>query len=412
MEEKMLILKMLQEGKINTEEAVKLLEALEKANTGTAPAGSKIDELRDELTAKLNEIKIDDKLNKFGEKASKIATTFGEKAGKLAEQLGENINAEKTEKFTEEFTKRMEVLGQEIAESATKFADVFAGQVGNLFDNVYEKYKYNSSYTYPVEDAPDIYLKTNNFSVKFGLCDTREMKVNISVNSNMPQLVIDDYLKTIIDSGIYKLSSEFPGRTWGKIEVLLPKGINMINISTDNAKCEISDMDVKQLNCSTANGRVTISKCIADEIEIFTDNEKVILNEVTARTAKVRTSNSKIIIEGSSLDNIDAKTSNAAITVIASRKGDSLSPGYTLYTSNGKIDIGIANEEGFEYMVDAHTTMSSIDVKLTNLTYETDKKSIGMQEVIDLKSENYDTASNKISVKAYTSNAPISIKNI
>lgn len=412
MEEKVLILKMLQEGKITTDDAVKLLEALEKASPGTTPAGSKMDELKDEITAKLNEIKIDDKLNKFGEKASKIATTFGEKAGKLAEQLGENISTEKTEKFTEEFTKRMEVLGQDIAESAAKFADVFADQVGNLFDTVYEKYKYNSSYTYPVEDALDIYLQTSNFSVKIGLCDTREMKVNISVNSNMPQLVIDEYFKTIMDSGSYRLSSEFPGRTWGRIELLIPKGMNVLSISTDNAKCEISDMDVKQLSCATANGRISLSRCSADEIELFTDNEKVILNEITTRTAKVRTSNSKIIIEDSHLDNIDAKTSNAAIMVYASRKGESLSPCYTLITSNGKIDLDIANEEGFDYMVDANTTMSSIDIKLANLTYETDKKSIGMQEAIQLKSENFDTASNKISIKANTSNAPISIENI
>lgn len=412
MEEKVLILNMLKEGKITTEDAVKLLEALEKAGPGPTPSGSKINEIKDEITAKLNEIKIDDKLNKFGEKASKIATSFGEKAGKLAEQIGENINAEKTEKFTEEFTKRMEVLGQDIAESAAKFADVFADQVGNLFDNVYEKYKYNSSYTYPVEDALDIYLQTNNFSVKIGLCDTKEMKVNISVNSNMPQLVIDEYFKTIMDSGCYRLSSEFPGRTWGKIELLLPKGMNVLSISTNNAKCEISDMDVKQLSVTTANGRISLSRCSADETELLTDNEKVILNDVTSRSAKVRTSNSKIIIEDSHMDNIDAKTSNAAIMVYASPKGESLNPCYIISTTNGRIDLDIANEEGFDYMVDANTTMSSIDIKLANLTYETDKKSIGMQEAIQLKSENFDTASNKISIKANTSNAPISIKNI
>jgi DUF4097 and DUF4098 domain-containing protein YvlB len=137
MEEKMLILKMLQEGKITTDEAVKLLESLEKSSPSSPRPGSRINEIRDELTAKLNEMKIDEKLNKFGDKASKLAETFSEKAGKLAEQLGENINPEKiennTEKFTEEFTRRMESLGQDIAESAAKFADTFTSQLGNLF---------------------------------------------------------------------------------------------------------------------------------------------------------------------------------------------------------------------------------------------------------------------------------------
>ncbi|MEA4846804.1 MAG: DUF4097 family beta strand repeat-containing protein [Clostridiaceae bacterium] len=412
MEEKMLILKMLQEGKITADDAVKLLEALENGSTGASPSGSRINEIKDEFTARLNEIKIDEKLNKFGEKASKLASTFGEKAGKLAEQLGENINSENTEKFTEEFTKRMESLGQDIAESAVKLADNFANQVGSLFETVYEKYRYNSSYKYPVADAQSIYLETSNFSVKVGHSDTKEMTVNLFVNSNIPQLAIDEYFKTIADTDGYRLSSEFPGRTWGRIEIQLPKGMNLIKLSTDNAKCEINDMDAKLISCTTANGRITLTNCSADEIELFTDNEKIVLNEVSARTANIRTSNSKISIEGSHLDSLDAKTSNAAIMVNASRKGDSLSSGYILSTSNGKIDIGLAKEEGFEHMVDAHTTMSSIEVKLANLTYATDKKSIGMQGAVQIKSDNFDTASSKISIKANTSNAPITIENI
>ena len=79
MEEKLLILKMLQEEKISADDAVKLLEALEKSSTGTSSSGSRINEIKDELTAKLNEMKIDEKLNKFGEKASKLAATFGKR---------------------------------------------------------------------------------------------------------------------------------------------------------------------------------------------------------------------------------------------------------------------------------------------------------------------------------------------
>ena len=416
MEEKMLILKMLQEGKITTDEAVKLLEALEKGTAGTTPSGSRINEIKDEFTAKLNEMKIDEKLNKFGEKASKLAETLGEKAGKLAGQLGENINSEKignnTEKFTGEFTKRMESLGQDIAESASKFADTFGSQLGNLFENAYEKYRYNSSYTYPVEEGTSIYLRTSSFSIKVSPSDTKEMTISIFANSDLPQLVIDEYFKTIVEEKNYRLSSEFPVKTWGRIEILLPKGMDILSFCTDNAKCEISDIEAKLLSCSTTNGKVILSKCIAAEIEILTDNERVILDEVSARTANIRTSNSKIAIEDSRLDNIDAKTSNAAIFVNSARKEDSLSSNYILSTSNGKIDVSLAAAEGFEYMVDAHTTMGSIDVNLTNLTHAMDKRNIGMQSTAQIRSENFDTASSKITIKANTSNAPITIKNI
>jgi DUF4097 and DUF4098 domain-containing protein YvlB len=416
MEEKMLILQMLQEGKITAEDAVKLLEALDKGGANTAPSGSKINDFKDELAAKLNDMKIDEKLNKFGEKASKIAETLGEKAGKLAGQLGDNMSPDKignnTEKFTEEFAKRMETLGQDIAESASKFADTFASQLDGLFEGNYEKYRYNSSYTYPMAETSRLYLKTSNFSIKVSPSDSNDMKVDIFANSNVPQLIIDEYFKAITETGYYKLSSEFPGRTRGRIEIQLPKGMSLLEISTDNAKCEVNDMDMEQLNCSTSNGRVTLTNCSANDIELLTDNEKVILNAVTARVANIRTSNSKITIEGSHLDNVDAKTSNASITANTSRKGDSLSSNYIFNTSNGKIDVGLLASEGFEHMVDAHTTMGSIDVNLANLTYSMDKKSIGMQSTAEVKSENFDTASSKITIKAVTTNAPINISQV
>lgn len=416
MEEKMLILKMLQEGKITTEDAVKLLDALEKSGTSATGSNSKINEFKDELTAKLNEMKIDERLNKFGEKASKIAETLGEKAGKLAGQLGENINPEKigsnTEKFTEEFTKRMESLGQDIAESASKIADTFASQLDGLFESSFEKYRYNSSYTYPMSESFNVYINTSNFSLKVFSGDTNEMKVSIFANSNTPQLAVDEYFKVITEDGNYRLSTEFPGRTRGRIELQLPKGIEVLSVSTDNARCEFIGLDTQKLSCSTSNGKVSLADCSGEEIEVLTDNEKLILSNVTARAAIIRTSNSKISMEGCHLDNIDARTSNGAILVDTSRKGESISSNYIFTTSNGKIDLGTSASEGLEYMVDAHTTMGSIDVNLANLTYSMDKKNIGMQSTAEIKSENFDTVSDKMTIKAVTSNAPISIYQV
>jgi len=416
MEEKLMILKMLQEGKITADDAVKLLEALEKNGTSTAQSGTKINEIKEEFTTRINDMKIDEKFNKFSEKASKLAETFGEKAGKLAGQLGENINSEKisnnTEKFAEEFTKRMESLGQDIAESATKFADTFGSQLCNLFDYTYDRFKYSSVYTYPADTGTSICMRTNNFNIRVNPSDTREITVKIFANSDLPKLTIDEYFKTITEDKTFRFSSEFPGRTWGRIEIAIPKGMNILSFCTDNAKCDINGMEARLLSCSTANGKVIISKCAAEEIEVLTDNEKVILEDASARTANIRTSNSKIVIENSRLDNIDAKTSNAAIVMNASRKGDSLNSNYILSTCNGKIDAGLVAAEAFEHMVDAHTTMSSIDVNLKNLTYTMDKQGLGTQNTAQVKSENFDTASNKITIKATTSNAAIYIKNI
>lgn len=422
MEEKMLILKMLQEGKITAEEAVKLLDALEKSGTsagpsaGSASAGSRINEMKDEFATKLNEMKIDEKLNKFGEKATKMAEVLGEKAGKLAGQLGENINAEKlgsnTEKFTEEFTKRMESLGQEIAESATKFADTFASQLDGLFEGSFEKYRYNSSYTYPMTEGASLQLRTSNFAVKVYPGDSNELKINLACSSNVPQLALDEYFKVITEDGNFKISSDFPGRTRGRIELQLPKNMEKLTVITDNARCEINDINSKLLNCSTSNGRILLAGCSMEETELLTDNERVTLENVSAKIANMRTSNAKIAISGCRLDNIDARTSNGPISAETSRNGDYLSSSYVFNTTNGKVDIGIASEEGLEYSVNAHTTMGGIGIKLAGINYELDRKNYDMQGSAELKSDNFDTASGKLSIKATTSNGLINIYQI
>lgn len=416
MEEKMLILKMLEEGKITADEALKLLAALEKTDTNTTPSDSKINEIKDELTTKLNDMKIDEKLNKFSEKASKLAENFGEKAGKLAGQIGESINSEKitnnTERFAEEFSKRIESLGQDIAESAAKFANTLGGQLCNLFDYTYDKYKYSSVYTYPADEGTSVFVKTSNFNIRVNPGDTKEIIIKIFANSDSPDLTIDKYFKTISEEKAYTFSTEFPKRTWGRIEITIPKEMDILNFCTENAKCDINGIGARLLSCTTANGKVLLTKCTAEEIKLLTDNERIVLDEVSARTANIRTSNSKIVIDDSRLDNIDAKTSNASIIMNASRKGDSLSSNYILNTSNGKIDIELVEAEDFEYMVDAHTTISNIDVQLKNLTYTMDKHGMGTQNTAQIKSENFDTASNRITIKANTSNAAIHIKNI
>jgi hypothetical protein len=56
--------------------------------------------------------------------------------------------------------------------------------------------------------------------------------------------------------------------------------------------------------------------------------------------------------------------------------------------------------------------MGGIDIKLAGLDYELDRKNFDMQGSAEIKSENFDTASGKLSIKATTSNGPINILQV
>lgn len=404
MEEKMMILKMLQEGKITTEEAYKLLEAI-------SSSGSKSTSFKDEFSSKLNEMKIDEKLNKFGEKAAKFAESIGEKAERFVEQFSDKIDAEKinynTEKFSEEFSKRMESLGHEITESAGRIADMFSTQLESIFDIGYEKY--TGCYSYPCEESADIQLIAKNFSIKTIPCQKQNIIINVTANTNIPEFVLDEYFKAILDGSCYKFSCELPGRSWGKIEIQVPENFEKLNIETDNGKCEIMGIQLKDMNCSTNNGKIYISKCSCDSIELLTDNGRVIIGESTARTANIRTSNAKIDIADCKIDNIDAKTTNGAIELASLSKYPDTESRYILNTTNGKINVLFHSCSDDECMVEASTTMGNINVALSKLVYTLDRKDIGMHSSASVKSNAYDTSSNRIYINAVTTNAPINI---
>lgn len=423
MEEKMMILKMLQEGKITVEEAHKLLEALDKgsgsapgSNTGASTAGSKIDDLREEITAKINDMKLDEKLSKLGEKATKIAETLGEKAGRLAGQIGENLNSNSerisgnTKEFTEDLAKRMEALGNDIAESASKFAEQFANQFGSLFDFGFEKYKYTSTYSYPAAETCDIVMKSSNFSIRVLPSETPNVVLNIHVNSNIPQLNLDEHFKAVIDGSSFDFSTQFPGRTWGRIEMLVPKNLGSLALQTDNGKCEVGGIQANAFKCHTSNGKIIVTECACDDINALTDNGRITLDKTDARLAYLRTSNAKIELDACRIDNIDAKTSNSSIQLGSMQKKDAVEAKYNLSTSNSKIAVGLAKCPDCGYMIDAYTSLGNISVVLPELVYNIDRKSAGMQNSAQIKSANYDVLENKIYIKATTSNASISVE--
>lgn len=405
MEEKMMILNMLQEGKITAEEAAKLLEAIEKGKANDA-----------DYANRRNNLKLDEKMNKLGEKASKLAEQFTEKANKLAEQFTENVNNNKgkindAERFASDFSKRMEVVGSEIAESAVKFADRLVSQLGGIFDVSGEKCKITSNYIYPVTGTPNINIDTHNFTVKVNTTDTQNIALNMYVNSDILDISIDEFFKADINGDSFSFTTNFPGRTWGNIELLVPKTVGELNITTENAKCELNDLFYDVLKCRTSNAKITCSNCHGKTAEAVTNNGKISLEDFSARAAVMHTSNSKLELERCKLDTLEAMTSNGAIQLFGIGKLEAAEARYDLNTSNGRIAIELDKNEDYGYMVDAYTSLGGIHITLPEMSYFVDKKSSSIKSTAMVKSTNFDSAENKVFIKANTSNAAISIES-
>lgn len=394
MEEKMLILKMLQEGKITAEEAHKLLEAIDKSNAGF------------EAESRKNEAKFEDKVQKLQEKANKVAEKFSSTLNSGAEKISSN-----TEKFGDDFSKRMESFGNDIAESAVKFTDKLVNYLGNFIDVGYDKYQYKKNYAYTLEDNAEIKVDTCNFAVMVNPTAESMLSINLYVNTSTPNLVVDEYFLVEQTEKSLSIKTQFPSRTWGKIEINVPKHLSNLNIITTNGKCELVDITADNIESTTSNGKICLYNCQSKTIEAVTSNGKILASETTAAFADFSTSNGKIEIEHCKFNKLDAKTSNGSIVLDGINKMSSTEGSYNLKTSNGKIVIELNDSSELGCMIDATTSLGSIAIDLPQLNYFVDKKSFSMQSLAQIKSTNFDTVEDKIFINAHTSNSSISIES-
>lgn len=392
MEEKMMILKMLQEGKITAEEAQKLLEAVNK-NTNNC-----------ESDTRKYEKKLEEKMKNLQQKANKVAEKLGSKLNSSAERFNQD-----PEKFGDDFSKRMEGFGNDIANSAVKFTDKLVNYLGNFIDIGNDKYQYKKNFIFSMAENTDIKLDTCNFAVIVSPTEEKDFYVNLYVNTSIPNLVIDEYFKAEQSDKCLSLKTQFPSRTWGKMEIMVPQHLNNLNIITTNGKCELNNISANDIESNTSNGKIYLCNCQSKTIEAVTSNGKIEVSETAAAFAEFSTSNGKIDIENCKFDRLDAKTSNGSIVLDGINKMTASEGNYSLRTSNGKIIMELENSEVLGCMIDATTSLGSITIDLPQLNYFVDKKSFSMQSTAQIKSTNFDALQDKIYIKAHTSNSSIVI---
>lgn len=388
----MLILKMLQEGKITAEEAHKLLESLD-TNTSNFKSDTRRYDKR-----------FEEKMQGLHQKASKVAEKLGNSLNSSAEKFGSN-----SEKFGDDFAKRMESFGSDIADSAVKFSDKLVNYLGNFIDVGNDKYQYNKNYLYPLADNAEISIDTSNFAVIVSPTTESDLMINLYINSSTPNLVLDEFFKVDQVNNNFSFKTQFPSRTWGKVEVLVPKHLSTLNIVTTNGKCDLNDIIADNIVSNTSNGKISLFKCQSKNVKAATSNGRIIVSSTSSDLADFNTSNGKIEIENCKFDKLDAKTSNGAIVLDGIYKVNAKEGSYNLRTSNGKITIALNNSETCGYMIDATTSVGNISVALPQLNYFIDKKSFSMQSVAQVKSANFDSIADKIFINAHTSNSSIAI---
>ena len=377
MEEKLLILKMLEEGKINSEEAIRLLEVLEKGKMSQGHTPNK------EFSSK----KLNETINEIGKKAEKFA-----------------------EKFGPDFISKVENVSNDFADAAVRFADKIVSYLNSGIKNIENYNEKSKNYTLPVSNEyMKINIKTQNLKVFVSGSDTKEFTATLALNFNDEELNIDDYIELISDENSINLESNFPINIYGEIDISIPNNIKELQIETTNAKCLFNDIRASLLSIGTTNGKIDVENCKLENLTTSTNNGKTSVYRTSSHFAQIETANAGVEVTESSFDTLKASTSNNYIhlnKVISLGTGEAL---YDAQTTNGRIILTLPKNEIPAYKINAKTSLGNINLTNLESTFNIESNDDNAQSEAVITANNYEENENKVLINAATTNSSINI---
>lgn len=393
-EERMMILKMLQEGRINSEEAAKLLEALDSKQ----PSGEYTGNRQQRYQA-----------NYYDEVAR-----FRERIHGWKREFKKNYNEKDFDRMVEDFSAKAEKIGKNVASATFGIVDKIADYVGSVVDtgsfNIFGSYNLvEKSFEAAVTEGMDLDLEGTNgyITVK----KHQEDRIIIKSKIRSPQSHTDDVLVFTNTGNAVSLKLNKADFLSVSHEVLVPAvRFNKIRLETKNGKIYVEDTLSQQFESTTKNAMVDLMGVNSDNISIDTKNAKVLVNYITGKGININTKNSIIDIKNVKAEKLCAITANGRIAVenVQNIEGsDEIN--LELKTKNGDIKANMNDMENKAYKVKAQTTNGGINLLIPDLLYAGTSRQYGPGKQVEAQTGNYNNSSQRVNIYAETLNGYIEV---
>jgi DUF4097 and DUF4098 domain-containing protein YvlB len=400
-EEKMMILSMLEEGKITSQEAIKLMEALEDIE-------------------------------------------FPKET--------QNIKEEKDEKHKERevfkpIFNSLEDIGSDIGSALSNMFEGLKG-IGNSFNFIgnYETVVTDLDMDLSGIENPSLDFKAINGSIKLRPADDNKLIIKSTCKYKNGLLNLNEpYFDFYADENKIIFNPKYNSNISISLDVFVPKqdydeiilhssngkidieelNTNILKCVTNNSSIDILDVNSKEMDLSTKNSRIEcrdtrsiflkattsnsniyLIDVIATEIDAKTANAKIVVNDIDAFNVVLKTSNSPIEVEDITCDIINLTTSNSKIdldNIDIDRVKE-----VELHTSNGSINLEI-NKTNRDIYFDLETSIGNISLEIPDLVYKINKQAnLGFRKIV-AHSANFDESQDSAKFIASTSNGSIKI---
>ncbi|MCL2420721.1 MAG: DUF4097 domain-containing protein [Defluviitaleaceae bacterium] len=405
--EKMMILNMLQEGKITAEEAAKLLAAAEIPDNGAPAAGT----ARPATPSSPRGTAADDgpvsndgtrpagakpaggvDFDELGRKFAAFAKGLEPKIQKVTE-----VVAEKTVTIADTLSKGIESTAASMTQSGgvtgTKPATKTAAPAGAGTERHIE--------LVVADGYNELNLAGLNGEVNISGYNGDKISAKIRYKTRRNGAVID-LMKL---GGKYYLNYEEDDFEFVAIDAYVPAHkFKVLNISGMNGNMDISGLSGDQMQISNSNGQTVLSDLTADSIKSESGNGRLTIGRISASTAIIEHFNGVLDASEVDAEKLSMTNFNGSLSMSVSafeRFNDYL---WNVETSNGKLTFNVPTLPDLGYHVKASAPLGNIRVGLTGLEF-----SINDTSLVEARTPSFDSRSKKVRLALETSNAALTV---
>lgn len=345
-EERRMILKMVEEGKITGEEAAALLEALDEhgekvvISPGEASGPAAKDERPDQDESA--DWKKGAKAFAFHRGEEGLDEGAFEEIGRRAEHFSERVS-----KAAEELGERLGRLGEELGERVPNTIICGLGDVFSLAPGHHLEESVDGTFG----DGPvEIELRNANGSMSISGWDNEGYRLVLSEtvrgrSEEEARRRVSQAVRLQRDPQSLRFEAAGEHALNVRLQLMLPRtGRYRINVKSSNGNIIISNIDIDEARLGTANGRIQLDGVSGNRLEMGSTNGR---------------------IEGSvHAGDLSAKTTNGRVELeLQGRPGGR----YHIKTINGRIELAVP--ENWPCDLDAANNFGSLQTDMNGLTY-------------------------------------------
>jgi len=353
-EERMLILKMLEEGKINSEEAARLIEALD--------GGSK---------------------KAYGDNAARQQRqqNFQEEIYKMRDRIHEwkndfrsNYNQKDFDRMIDEFANKAEKLGKNLATTTFGIVDKMVDFVGSFVDtnvfNMFGNYKAVDK-TFEVAAADGMNLEIEGINGQVTVKKHLEDKIVVRSRVRSPQNNADEILLFSDNGSDVTLKLNKIGNISVSHEILLPaRKFKNIKLETVNGKIYVEDSISENFEGTTKNSDIDLMGVNSEKVKLTTKNARILASYVISKDIDINTNNALIDIKHVKVESLKAANMNGRILVEnVQNYENSTDINLSLRTTNGGIKVNMNDMENKGYKIKAQAANGGVNLLIPEMLY-------------------------------------------